>query len=284
MKPQPSVENLDLYNEHTGLQYFKPRNMAFKDINPRDAGFQQCLPGFGEPPHKRWYYVFHYVVSGEGYLRVEDKEYNLRRGQVFLIRPNIEITYHASENNPWSYIWVGFDGEFAHTLDDIDKDIFNLNSELFDQIKEAIKYKNMRSVYLAGCIYNILAAILENTQEPNVISTIKSYINSDTLFNSNITELAKLVNLSPDHLTKIFKQETGITLIEYIINKKMKLAKKLLNSDYTTSEVAQMVGYSDNATFSRAYKKFYGYPPSRQKQANAAHIESQTPHNKEANQ
>ncbi len=263
MQTQPLLENFDMYDVLTKRRYFKPRNMAFKDINPRDAGIQQCPPGFGEPPHKRWYYVFHYIVSGEGYLRIEDKEYNLKQGQIFLIRPNTEITYHASEDNPWSYIWVGFDGEFAHTLDEIDKNIFSLNSELFDRIKEAIKYQNMRSVYLTSCIFNIIAAILENTQELSVISAVKGYINSDTLFNSNITELAKLVNLSPDHLTKIFKQETGITLIDYITSKKIKLAKKLLDSDYTVAEVAQMVGYSDSSTFSRAFKQSTGYPPSK---------------------
>ena len=42
--------------------------------------------------------------------RVEDQEFSLHKGEGFLIEPNKQTFYQAGEEDPWTYLWIGFDG------------------------------------------------------------------------------------------------------------------------------------------------------------------------------
>ena len=75
--------------------------------------------------------------------------------------------------------------------------------------------------------------------------------------------LSKLVGLSPDYMSRIFKQETGIPLKEYIIEARLqKAARLLLTSKKSIAEISGEVGYPNFAYFSKLYKEHFGKPPS----------------------
>ncbi len=248
-----------------GRMYIPIRNMAFHDINPLDAGFQTCLPGYGEEPHKRNNYIFHCITSGKGTFCTEGKKYELSKGDTFLIRPGKEISYFASQENPWSYIWIGFNGTSAKFLDAISDDIFKLDEKLFENIKEALLFLDGRELYLSACISMILCHIVDKPNRFDVVSVVQGYISSKDMLASKVADIAAHMNISAKHLSRIFKQRTGITLNSYLLEARMKKAKHLLELDYKINEIAQQLGYSDLASFCRAFKAYYGYPPSRQK-------------------
>lgn len=58
-------------------------------------------------------YVLHYIVDGQGKFRTEDEEYSLQAGQGFLIEPGVQTFYQADCENPWTYLWIGFEGARA---------------------------------------------------------------------------------------------------------------------------------------------------------------------------
>ena len=71
------------------------------------------------------------------------------------------------------------------------------------------------------------------------------------------------MGLSPDYMSRIFKQETGIPLKEYIIEARLqKAARLLLTSKKSIAEISGEVGYSNFAYFSKLYKEHFGKPPS----------------------
>ena len=72
---------------------------------------------------------------------------------------------------------------------------------------------------------------------------------------------------SPYYISKIFKSETGDTLIRHLINLRLERAKELLGQGGTGSiqEVAAAVGYEDAYHFSKLFKKRYGISPSQAK-------------------
>lgn len=79
--------------------------------------------------------------------------------------------------------------------------------------------------------------------------------------------LADLVFISPDHLARLFKQETGKTLINYITDKRIEEAKKLLaNSAATVYLIADQVGYDNYSYFSKSFKKATGLSPLEYRQ------------------
>lgn len=242
--------------------YIALRNLHFKEINPLTCGFQYCPPGHTEGVHIFDAYIVHYVVSGKGLFINAEGEHEVSARQCFIIKPGESHNYIADKNEPWHYIWTSFRGTIADALLSDAPSVKSIDEDLFEELKYALSYTTSREVYLIGCITKIIAEITNETHANNIIASIKNHINVNYASNPRVTDIAYSFGLSRNHLTRLFKEETGRTPQEYLLNRKMKEAKRFLSEGMNVNETAQFVGYSDYTTFSRAYKKFYGKSPS----------------------
>lgn len=77
-------ENIDLYLAYCGIEY--------------------CYPSHSFGPAIREQYLLHYILDGKGIFKVNNKTYNLTKGQGFLINPNELTYYEADKYEPWKYI------------------------------------------------------------------------------------------------------------------------------------------------------------------------------------
>lgn len=103
--------------------------------------------------------------------------------------------------------------------------------------------------------------IAENSQ--SAVSRVKKYIDDHLEEDLNRNQLAGLVYMSTDYLSKLFLQEIGCKLSEYIISARMKAASKLLEeTDLTVGEVADKVGYSNLAYFTKVFREKNGCTPA----------------------
>ncbi len=79
----------------------------------------------------------------------------------------------------------------------------------------------------------------------------------------SVDEVAAAVHVSPSHLSHIFRQDLGMTVMECTTRIRLEEAKRLLGDvRHSISEVARMVGYRDPAHFSRCFKKSEGVSPT----------------------
>ena len=86
-----------------------------------------------------------------------------------------------------------------------------------------------------------------------------SYLKANYATDLNVNDIAKAVHLSPFYLSRIFKEELGITMIEYLTEVRISAARNLLeSSDLVLKDIAQKVVYSDVTYFSRLFKKRMG--------------------------
>lgn len=77
-----------------------------------------------------------------------------------------------------------------------------------------------------------------------------------------VEDLAKHVNLSASHLSRLFKQETGISVSDYIRTQKIERAKNLLRySDYTYVEISNYLSFDSQSHFIQTFKKYEGITP-----------------------
>ena len=100
----------------------------------------------------------------------------------------------------------------------------------------------------------------------SVVTTIQSYIQQNLAEDLSLELLAGLVHLSPNYLSRLFKNSAGQTISSYIQNARVDQAKRLLcTTSLKTYEVGERVGINDPVYFSRIFKKVTGISPKEYK-------------------
>lgn len=128
-----------------------------------------------------------------------------------------------------------------------------------DSIEDLRKYIN-----------KVITAVIDfrdekkNGKYAQIIMEAKNYISRNyTNPELSLTKVAGYINMSPNHFSTIFRQETGEAFIEYLIRWRIKKAKELLlSTSVKSSEVAEAVGYDDPHYFSHLFKKVVKCTPT----------------------
>ena len=125
-----------------------------------------------------------------------------------------------------------------------------------------IKYARLASA-LVGLV-DIGISYTEKTDKANdKLTDIISFISDNALNKITIDEICEKTYISKHHLCRIFKENMGVTIGEFIKKRRISVAKQLLrNSDYKITEIAQKCGFSDNGFFAKVFLKEVGITPS----------------------
>ena len=79
-----------------------------------------------------------------------------------------------------------------------------------------------------------------------------------------IRDLALEINLSPSHLQRLFKHQTGVSIGEWLSEQRLQRAAQLLEKSYlSVKEIAHTVGYEHPSSFIRAFERRFTQPPAR---------------------
>lgn len=79
-----------------------------------------------------------------------------------------------------------------------------------------------------------------------------------------LSEMARAVNLSPSRLRHLFKDETGMTPVQYHKALRVRMARELLETTFLSmKEIMQRVGMKDKNHFARDFKKVHGVTPAK---------------------
>ena len=82
------------------------RELSVMQMN--HCGIQECEKGHMWQFQARPYHLLHFVLHGEGSLKISGRMLNVHAGQAFFIPAGMEGKYIASLQNPWKYAWIGF--------------------------------------------------------------------------------------------------------------------------------------------------------------------------------
>ena len=90
----------------------------------------------------------------------------------------------------------------------------------------------------------------------------------------SLGELADYVDLNPSYLSRLFKKETGSTVSEYIMRTKIETAgNMLIYSEYTSTEIASILAFSDQSYFTEMFRKYMGVTPKKYQSMHLREIE-----------
>jgi AraC-like DNA-binding protein len=145
------------------------------------------------------------------------------------------------------------------------------------QIKQCSFEGLTRKIYLESKIYEILAYCFEEqiatqtvkltTRDIESIHFVAHIIQSNISHPLTIEEISKKVGINQTKLKLGFKQLYGTTIFGYLQELRMNQAQKyLLNTADSIEEISIKCGYINTSNFSNAFKKHFGYAPSRCRQ------------------
>ncbi len=286
MKGQINLEKQPTsYINYAGLLEFLYLQHKNTDLYLSHCGMQQCKPGHIFEHKPRPDYHLHFILDGQGVLRIHNHTYHLSRGQIFVIPPNVEdYSYQADLQKPWYYAWAAFNGTKA--------DYYMAQAGFQDE--GVVRQANIPPEEFTSLIYDMLTAsqltianeldrtaslylLLSKLIESKSTSTShgKYDYSNDTYikqalqyiqFNYNraiqVNDIVSYVGINRSYFSHIFKQKMGISPKDYLQQYRMEHARMLLgNTADTIESVAKKVGYQDPFTFSRLFKKLEGMSP-----------------------
>lgn len=259
------------------------RDEDLKNMTLKFCGYSECEPLHNFGPASRPVYIIHIVLKGKGIYIVDNKKYELKEGQGFIIEPNVVTFYQADAKEPWSYCWIAFDGEGAEKyLQELgliqQKPIFRTKKikELFKLIKEILKsQKNnlANELKIQGLFYQFFSIIVEensvediekNEQLNPYVNKALDYIKKNYWDDINVNSIIEHIGLNRSYFSNLFCKSMGITLQEYLSVFRLSRANELLDmTDESIEEIANNCGYNDPLVFSKAYKRKYGVTPTQ---------------------
>lgn len=134
-----------------------------------------------------------------------------------------------------------------------------------DYILKPIKYSD-----LSECLAKIREALDEENKSvfaekekpkgyyEQIVQRVKEYVN-ENYQRASLEKASEIVHLSPNYLSRIFKEYAGTGFQDYLIDVRMQMACEYLKDiRYKSYDVAFYVGYDNPKNFSRAFKKYFG--------------------------
>jgi two-component system response regulator YesN len=143
-----------------------------------------------------------------------------------------------------------------------------LTMTLEEHMETCMAFADMEELFAAS-LSSALSSIRAHRLEMSgtAVQTIKRWISANYNQHADLNTLAGMVYLTPSYLSKLFKQETGLTLTDYMIEIRIRKAKQLLKNapDLKIHEIGTEVGYPDPAYFNKLFKKVVGVTPNEYK-------------------
>ncbi|MNJ34350.1 AraC family transcriptional regulator [Paenibacillus bouchesdurhonensis] len=256
------------------------------DLHILFAGESQTRPDHRVGPKVYDYYLLHFVEEGTGSFQTEYSIYELQPGDGFLILPNQLVSYASDIATPWRYRWIAFTGAkvpalleragltpqhpVIHTPTDS-----SIPQLLLSVLQEFRSKKPSSHLYSLGCLHLIMAEAedshLKESTLPSGESAVQKivkqmiyYISSQYAHHVSIEEMCASLGYNRAYLSRIFKKETGLTPVTYLLKLRIDKSRQLLRErpELSIEQIASSVGLNDALYFSRQFRRFHGQSPS----------------------
>ena len=282
-------ENSNKYSSPSPMGLEILSDMPFKIERTRVS-----TPGGARTHHYHDSFELYYMYSGERYYFIKDKTYQIKRGNIVLIKQyDIHCTDNLSKSG-YDRILINFkksflDG-FASLVNDVDlfrcfnKDIHIIKLDFKEQrfvetlllsmLEEYDSNEVGRDYFLKTALIQLLILVGRYSEQRDddaesyvnaahkTISEVAAYINNNYGEDITLESISERFFISPYYFSRTFKRVTGIQFIEYLNGVRIKEAQRMLaKTNLSVSEVASEVGYKSVTHFGRTFKNIVGVSP-----------------------
>jgi AraC family transcriptional regulator of arabinose operon len=231
---------------------------------------------------------FYYIVDGEGWLKIEDREYHPEPGQMFLIPGDTRLSYSNISDNTFTKYWCHFHVKVgSHHLYQLLKLPYCIQvdnpayvGQLFSGLVDAHERSERMTapIKARAMLFSLLTYYLDKSDEQAVLiassssktqfDEILQYIEEHLAEPLTLERLGKVFNYNPNYFIRYFKSMFNLSPNHYISMARMEKAKKLLvHTDLPLHVVAAEVGL-ERYYFSKLFKQTTRYAPGEYRKMN----------------
>lgn len=268
------------------------------DVSIDECGIQQFFPNQLYAYNTYQNFVIHLVESGSGIFEVNKEITTLHQNDGFIVRKGQKIKYYGQKDDPWKNYWVGISGRHLDSyinstiLKDRDTLTFSPDSRAAAVIKEICLFAKQsddelnNSIWYKFKVYELLYHLAQEFGDSNYdlklpqrsyAEVAHDYISSNYNKNLTVVDVADFIGISRSYLYRLFKEKYDLSPQEYLLEKRLHSASKLLETtNDSIYEVSQQVGYDNQLLFSKNFRKHYGISPSKYRKVKEDQSQSQS--------
>lgn len=222
-------------------------------------------------------YQLLYTKRGSGIVKIKEEEFDVHEGDVFILPPFTPHEYRP-KSHPWQTLWITYNGAVAQGSFSFPADIRHYdNFEChYKKISRGITQSDWRRK-TGSVLYELLMCLLERdglssfesiARKPDMDTAVQ-YIAEHYHETIEISKLAEITELSEGHFSRVFKQYTGMSPIEYITHLRIERAKDMLMQPYhiPIAKIAKSVSYTSAAYFTKTFKSKTGVTPKEYRES-----------------
>ena len=225
----------------------------------------------GNPNH-----LLFFTVHGSGYLVMNQQKYIIPAGSITFIPRGTPCQYGTPKNGLWEFYWLHTAGDLATRFMDSVAQSGNFVTDfqpgynyvqrledLFRLCSRDISNADLLiSSQLSELLHHTAVRLNETADTASLSARAISYIEHHFHAHLTVEETAQTLYVSPAHLIRTFKRETGYTPHEYITEYRLMIAAQLLEfGQQRVDEIAAHTGFSSPSHFISSFKRQYGCTP-----------------------
>lgn len=255
------------------------------------CGEMSCEPGFVVSGHQQFCYELSCFIGGEGYNYRDDQKYIVKEGDLFI---NVPGDYHkivSSDTSPLRYLYMGWQFpehmaehflpivEFFHKPLEIPvmQDKLGISFYLSKMVNEFYNGTDFSEEMVNSYVFQILCLLYRTWQTPGqpaepsrkgnsvggTVYRVIQYVDNNIYDIDNVGTICRDLCYSSSYLSRVFHARTGVTLQNYLNEKKIESAAELIkNSGLSMTEIAEKLHFDSVQSFSRIFKRIAGVSPS----------------------
>ena len=266
---------------------FKDDVSVLVDDNPLGSEFHLCECGYEEcQPTKPYefipidYWVIHYCISGEGFFQILDKQNHIHPGDIFMIPPRMRNKYYPSEQNPWSYRWIGLRGTIVKKVlakCGLDPERYVIHHKVDPQLESLFEkvydhFQSGHELQALGSAYSLLDYLCNNVRNARLdhlspgelyLHHILDYIHKNYFNDISISDIAAANNIDRTYVFKLFQKYMNLSPSQYLQHYRLDKACVLLRkSSLSITNIGYAVGFQYSTYFTKLFTEYMGMTPS----------------------
>ncbi len=298
------MSDIPLYSiPEGGVQLSEFKLYAIKSDEKVKASYPTGFPNKTNVPHRHDFFEICIFYRGTGNHEIDFNKYPVNDYSIHFVTPG-QVHLISNHEKAQGYI-LAFTEEFVElnrklagiNIGELPQPYIDLKPDSFEFVKKILdeimyEYSNLREEseeiiksYLYIFILNVKSLYKTNhvggydfhNNRDATFKLFKEMVEKDYLKNQQVNYYADLLHISPSHLNKISKKVCTKTASDFIHDRVMLEAKRLLIfSDMSSKEIAYHLMYEDPSYFSRIFKKKTGYSPTDFRRVKLEKYQSQT--------